>query len=85
MLLKNLSQKNSRQIKIKNRIIKMRAASINTTMKSNSKVAPLSCHCKLSVLIPHLKNISAQQAQRTRKKIPAYNIDSAELLFKRYI
>jgi hypothetical protein len=36
-------------------------------MKSNSKVAPVSCHCKLSALILHLKNLSVLQVSDSGK------------------
>jgi hypothetical protein len=85
MLVNNPSPISAHTVKIKNRNIKMRAAILNTTMKPKFKVAPLSCHCKLSVLIPHLKSLAAQQSQTTRKRKPINNIDSSELLFKRYI
>lgn len=85
MLVNNLSLVSAHTVKIKNRNIKMRAAILITTMKPKFKVAPLSCHCKLSVLIPHLKSLAVQQSQTTRKRKSSINIDSAELLFKRYI
>ena len=53
-------------------------------MKSNFKLAPMSCYCKLSVLIPHLKSLSAKKTA-----IPVKNLESASnyssTLFKRYI
>lgn len=53
-------------------------------MKANNKLAPMSCYCKLSVLIPHLKSLSAKKTA-----IPGKDLDAAHncngTLFKRYI
>jgi hypothetical protein len=54
-------------------------------MKSNFKLAPVSCHCKLSELIPHLKNMSVQQTHDSAKGTVIIHPATAELLFKRYI
>lgn len=85
MLVHKLSRVSAHTVKIRNRNIKMRAATLNSALQPNYKVAPLSCHCKLSVLIPHLKKLAAQQSQTSRRRTSINNIDSAALLFKRYI
>jgi hypothetical protein len=54
-------------------------------MKSNFKLAPVSCHCKLNELIPHLKNISVQQAIEPGKGTVIVHPATAEYLMKRYI
>ena len=56
-----------------------------TIMKSNFKLAPMSCHCKLNVLIPHLKSLSAQKSNSgiMHNHLPLSS--QSELLFKRYI
>ena len=56
-----------------------------TAMKSNNKLAPISCHCKLNELIPHLKSMSVQQASDSAKGTVIIHPATAELLFKRYI
>ena len=57
-----------------------------TTMKSNFKLAPLSCHCKLNVLVQHLKQISAQKSTGVKgSNIYRDNSFPNELLFQRYI
>ena len=56
-----------------------------TTMKSNFKLAPVSCHCKLNELIPHLKNMSVQQASDSAKGTVIVHPATAEYLMKRYI
>jgi len=38
-------------------------------MKTNAKVAPMSCYCKLSVLIAHLKSMSAKKMPTGRKDL----------------
>ena len=53
-------------------------------MKSNFKLAPMSCYCKLSVLIPHLKSLSAKKTAIPAKDLEAANQYSSTL-FKRYI
>ncbi|MDB5261664.1 MAG: hypothetical protein JWQ14_945 [Adhaeribacter sp.] len=53
-------------------------------MKSNFKLAPMSCHCKLSVLIPHLKKLSAEKAAIAVQDLDAGHSYSGTL-FKRYI
>ncbi len=54
-------------------------------MKANFKLAPISCHCKLSVLIPHLKSLSAMNvATAAIKKADSTFLYSGEL-FQRYI
>jgi hypothetical protein len=54
-------------------------------MKSNFKLAPVSCHCKLNELIPHLKNMSVQQANDSGKGTVIVHPATAEFLMKRYI
>lgn len=44
----------------------------------------MSCYCKLSVLIPHLKSLSAQKSGMAYKDLEAPQ-DYAQMLFKRYI
>lgn len=56
-----------------------------TAMKSNFKLAPVSCHCKLNELIPHLKNMSVQQANDSAKGNVIVHPATAALLMKRYI
>jgi hypothetical protein len=56
-----------------------------TAMKSNFKLAPVSCHCKLSELIPHLKNMSVQQTIDSAKGAVILHPATAELLLKRYV
>jgi len=57
-----------------------------TTMKSNFKLAPLSCHCKLNVLVQHLKKISAQKSTDVKGNgIPRDISFQNEMLFQRYI
>ncbi|WP_190277480.1 hypothetical protein [Adhaeribacter rhizoryzae] len=41
-------------------------------MKANHKLAPMSCYCKLSVLIPHLKSLSAKKTA-----IPVQDLEAA--------
>jgi hypothetical protein len=53
-------------------------------MKSNNKLAPVSCHCKLNELIPHLKSMSVQQASDSAKGTVIVHPATAELLLKRY-
>jgi hypothetical protein len=50
-------------------------------MKSN-KVAPLSCYCKLSVLMLHLKNLSGRPASEMPKGAALAARPSAEALMK---
>jgi len=55
-------------------------------MKSNFKLAPLSCHCKLNVLVQHLKKISAQKSTDVKGNgIPRDISFQNEMLFQRYI
>lgn len=54
-------------------------------MKSNFKLAPMSCHCKLSVLIPHLKGLSAKKAGKISTEIESEISAPGEMLIKRYI
>jgi hypothetical protein len=56
----------------------------NAAMKSNNKVAPVSCHCKLSALIPHLKNLSVRLAGGSEKGKVLAHPASTELLLKRH-
>jgi hypothetical protein len=56
-----------------------------TAMKSNFKLAPFSCHCKLNELIPHLKNMSGQQACDSDKGKVILHPATAAYLVKRYI
>jgi hypothetical protein len=56
-----------------------------TAMKSNFKLAPVSCHCKLNELIPHLKNMSVQQNSDSVKGTVIVHPATAEYLMKRYI
>lgn len=53
-------------------------------MKSNYKLAPMSCYCKLSALIPHLKSLSAKKTAIPVNDLEAANTYSNQL-FKRYI
>ena len=53
-------------------------------MKSNYKLAPMSCYCKLRVLIPHLKSLSAKKSAISGKDLEDANTYSSTL-FKRYI
>jgi hypothetical protein len=57
----------------------------HTAMKSNFKLAPVSCHCKLNELIPHLKNMSVQQGSDSAKGTVIVHPATAALLMKRYI
>jgi len=54
-------------------------------MDTNFKLAPLSCHCKLNVLVHHLKKISAQKPVAKGKEIPVGIIAQNDVLFRRYI
>jgi len=54
-------------------------------MNTNFKLAPLSCHCKLNVLVHHLKKISAQKAIAKNKEVPVGIFSQSEMLFRRYI
>jgi len=56
-----------------------------TTMNANFKLAPLSCHCKLNMLVQHLKKISAQKAVLNKSDIPVGVISQNDQLFLRYI
>ena len=56
-----------------------------TTMNANFKIAPFSCHCKLNVLVHHLKTISAQKAIAKKREISLGIIPQNEMLFQRYI
>ena len=40
-------------------------------MKSSSKVAPVSCHCKLSLLIVHLQYLAQERKNTARKNLIA--------------
>ncbi|WP_170252665.1 hypothetical protein [Adhaeribacter aerolatus] len=53
-------------------------------MKSTNKLAPMSCYCKLSVLIPHLKSLSAKKTAIPVKDLEASAAYSSQV-FKRYI
>ncbi len=53
-------------------------------MKSNTKLAPMSCHCKLSLLIPHLKSLSAKKVptlQKGKNNLTGYS----DTLYKGYL
>jgi hypothetical protein len=55
-------------------------------MKSNYKLAPVSCHCKLNELIPHLKSMSVHPVNESGKEgTVIVHPATAEYLFKRYI
>ena len=57
----------------------------STVMKTNFKLAPVSCHCKLNELIPHLKNMSMQQTVDSSRGAVIVHPATAEFLVKRYI
>ena len=54
-------------------------------MNANFKLAPLSCHCKLNVLVHHLRKISAQKAMAKGKEIPVGMLSQSEKMFRRFI
>ena len=54
-------------------------------MTANFKLAPLSCHCKLNVLVHHLKKISAQKAMANGKDMPKNIILPGERLLQHCI
>lgn len=56
-----------------------------TAMKTNFKLAPVSCHCKLNELIPHLKNMSVQQTADSNRGNVIVHPATVEFLVKRYI
>jgi hypothetical protein len=48
-----------------------------------TKVAPVSCHCKLSLLVVHLQYLAKKQDVRSVKSTPAFT--EARTLFHQYI
>lgn len=56
-----------------------------TAMKTNFKLAPVSCHCKLNELIPHLKNMSVQQTGDSNRGNVIVHPATVEFMVKRYI
>ncbi|HSI91586.1 MAG TPA: hypothetical protein VK927_10750 [Adhaeribacter sp.] len=54
-------------------------------MKNSAKVFPLSCRCKLSVLVPHLKQLADQHRASQNKRTRPVNLRGTESLFVRYI
>ncbi len=50
----------------------------------NTKVAPVSCHCKLSLLVVHLQYLNEKRKNRTRHAAPLTTSES-QTLFYQYI
>lgn len=70
---------------IKYNVLVLNMLVYRTAMKSNFKLAPVSCHCKLNELIPHLKNMSVQQDSDSAKGTVIVHPATAALLMKRFI
>ena len=61
----------------------MKTLTNSTSLRQDTKVAPISCHCKLSLLVVHLQYLTEKRKPAAKKLLPA----SAEThtLFYRYI
>jgi hypothetical protein len=51
--------------------------------ETTTKVAPVSCHCKLSLLVVHLQYLTEKRNARPVKSAPA--LGEARALFHQYI
>lgn len=40
---------------------------IHKTMRNSTKVARVSCHCKLNMLVPHLKSLSSRMQTDSKR------------------
>ncbi|QNF33885.1 hypothetical protein HUW51_14570 [Adhaeribacter swui] len=56
----------------------------NSGQKTTTKVAPLSCHCKLSLLVVHLQYLTEKRNARRANLNPVL-LTEANALFYQYI
>lgn len=62
----------------------MKTLSNPTHFNATTKVAPISCHCKLSLLVVHLQYLNEKRKPAAVKKLlPA--LGEAQTLFYQYI
>lgn len=61
----------------------MRNTTSSSSQNTNTKVAPVSCHCKLSLLVVHLQYLAEKRKARPAKLTPA--LGEARTLFYQYI
>ena len=58
---------------------------VNQSQKNyNTKVAPVSCHCKLSLLVVHLQYLNDKRKNRMRHTTPS-TAGESQTLFYQYI
>jgi len=62
----------------------MKSYQNSTNQKASTKVAPVSCHCKLSLLVVHLQYLNERQKNRPVNK-PAPALNEVRNLFYQYI